>query len=336
MHGPNGVNDAHFHVRRNGKVFVTNISPSYFVNSPLTTEKFLIFRDLLDPLVRGSAEPCLSNVYDWVVEPLKQHLIDLAPPPEGPVQVSLKEHFFPDYIIFNLDAVDEKLVPRRVLPEKLPVYSFGELEEAFLDSLPTWTTIYDHSDVILSFTKPEDALFKRPRKVFIKNGEVECYFKMWTESKRLIRELKCYQAIAAAGLDDSQSNICKLHGVVMDHRGHLMGILLSYITGNKQLADLVNPYVRPPPRDVRQEWMRQLDSTLARLHEAGMVWGNADLTNVLVDANSKVWVTDFGGRILRSRPDGEAAYTIGADVADMEAIRKLLFPLPKIARYWGI
>jgi hypothetical protein len=40
-------NDASFTVRRNGKAFYIDISPSQFVNSPTTTEKYLSYLELL-------------------------------------------------------------------------------------------------------------------------------------------------------------------------------------------------------------------------------------------------------------------------------------------------
>lgn len=44
----------------------------------------------------------------------------------------------------------------------------------------------------------------------------------------MIRELKTYKMIAAAGLD-CQLNICRLHGVVMDDCDFIIGSLTTYI-----------------------------------------------------------------------------------------------------------
>jgi hypothetical protein len=177
---------------------------------------------------------------------------------------------------FYLDIIDEKLCPRRVFSKTLPFRpSVCRFDEDFLDDLEGWTNFYDPVRIILSFNDPEDALIKEPRKVLIENGQVACFYKPCHSSVQAIRELKSYKAITAAGPYDGQSNLCRVHGVVMDEQDFILGILLSYIDcAGCPLSARVHPEdPDDPPTSVRRKWMQQLDTTLSRLHSAGIVWG---------------------------------------------------------------
>jgi hypothetical protein len=76
-----GDDDATFTVRRNGKRFYIEISPSNFVNSPATTQKYKSYLEVLQ-----SGEEVLDDiydidVYDWVMAPFGPFLTELAPDP---------------------------------------------------------------------------------------------------------------------------------------------------------------------------------------------------------------------------------------------------------------
>ncbi|KAK2616716.1 hypothetical protein QQS21_000328 [Conoideocrella luteorostrata] len=257
--------DANFKVRRNGKAVYIQISPSHFVNLPAMTEKYLTYLEVL-----RSGEEVLGEIYDtdvfeWIMKPFEPLLVELAPPPPGNpkhTQISLQQHLFPDFFVFDLDIIDEKLCPRRIFSKEPPFQ---------------WTHFYDPAGVILSFRDPEDALFKQPRKVLIDDGQVECFYKPCHSSTQATRELKSCKAIAAAGLYDGQLNRCRIHGVVMDEDDFILGILLSYVDcADCPLSARVHPKEPDdPPMSVRRNWSRQLDMTLSSLQEAGIVWGDA-------------------------------------------------------------
>ena len=70
-------------------------------------------------------------------------LVELAPPPPGDqkhTRLSLGQHLFPKFSIFDLDIIDEKLLPRRIFSDKPPCRpSFRRFDEPFLDDLEEWT-----------------------------------------------------------------------------------------------------------------------------------------------------------------------------------------------------
>lgn len=220
--------NARFTVRRNGKVFHIEISPSKFVNSPVMTKKYLSYLEVLK-----SGEEVLDDIYDtdvyeWVMLPFEPFFAELAPSPAGDpmkVRVTLKEYLFPAFFFFSLDILDEKLRPRLIPTTESPYWpSFVRFDDDFLDDLEKWTALYDPAGIILSYKDPEDALFKTPKKILVDTEETECFFKPCHSSVQVIHELKAYEKIHAAGLNlDSRLNLCHLHGVVMDDCNFILG-----------------------------------------------------------------------------------------------------------------
>lgn len=66
-----------------------------------------------------------TEVYEWVMAPFKPFLVELAPDPSvesvESITITLKEHLYPEFFVFILDLIDEKLQPRRVPTERSPI-----------------------------------------------------------------------------------------------------------------------------------------------------------------------------------------------------------------------
>ena len=109
-------NDLSLVIRRNGKAFYIDISPSQFVNSPRTTEKYLSYPKVIKGNTSDNdsdTDDAVSEVYetnaiDWAVQAFASFFIELAPvpAPEG-VEVRLREHLYPEFFVFRLGMVDE-------------------------------------------------------------------------------------------------------------------------------------------------------------------------------------------------------------------------------------
>ncbi|CAJ0549719.1 Ff.00g033320.m01.CDS01 [Fusarium sp. VM40] len=323
--------DARFKVRRNGKAFYPKISPSQFVNSPMMTDKYLSYLEVL-----RSGEEVLGDIYDtdvyeWVMAPFELLFAELAPSPPGlpeDVSITLKDHLFPEFFVFALDIVAEKLCPRRIAAEQSPHRpSFVRFDNDFLDDLETWTAFYDPAGIMLSFKDAKDALFKPPNKVLIDNCQTECFFKPCNFVVQIKQELKSYKIIHAAGLD-SQLYLCHLYGVVMDDSSFILGLLLTYIdNGDRPLSTRIHPDdPDDPPAGIRERWVGQLDDTLSGLHKAGIVWGDVKAENVLVDKDNNAWISDFGGGYTEGWVDRQMAGTVEGDLVGMAKLKKLIFP----------
>lgn len=254
------------------------------------------------------------------------HLTHQAP--QKDIRITLQDHLFPEFFLFTLDIVEEKLCPRRVIAERSPYRpSFVRFDDDFLDDLETWTAFYDPAGITLSFENPEDALFKPPKKVLIDNGQTECFFKPCTSSSQIIQELKSYKMILAAGLD-SQLNLCHLYGVVMDESDFIIGLLLTYIdNGDCPLSTRIHPdEPDDPPSTIREQWMNQISAALTVLHTAGVVWGDVKAENILIDGDNNAWITDFGGGYTQGWVDKDVAGTVEGDRIGMAKLKKFIFP----------
>lgn len=323
--------DARFTVRRNGKAFYIKASPSQFVNSPIMTEKYLSYLKVLQSGEEVLGDFYDTDVYEWVMAPFEPLFAELAPSPPCPpkdIEITLKDHLFPDFFVFALDIVDEKLHPRRVAAEQSPHRpSFVRFDDDLLDDLETWTALYDPAGITLSFKDPEDALFKPPNKVLIDNRQTECFFKPCNSGVQIKQELKAYKTILAAGLD-SRLHLCHLYGVVMDDSDFILGLSLTYIdNGERPLSTRIDPDdPDDPPAAIREKWLGQLDTTLAELHKAGVVWGDVKAENVLIDRDNNAWVTDFGGGYTKGWVSKETAGTIEGDHMGMAKLKNFIFP----------
>lgn len=330
--------NARFTVRRNGKVFHIRVSPSQFVNSPATTEKYLSYLEVLRSGEEVIGDIFDTDVFEWVTRPFEPLFAELAPSPALPghhaaIKVTLREYLFPKFFIFALDVVEEKLQPRRIEIERSPyVPPSVWLDDEFLDDLEKWTALYDPARIVLSFENPEDALFKHPGKVLIDDGQTACFFKPCYSTVQTTNELQAYKKIVAANMDP-QLYICRLYGVVMDDAGFVVGLLLTYIDhGSRTLSTTVDP--DHPPASTRQRWISQLDAALTELHKAGVVWGDVKAENVLVDQEDNVWITDFGGGYTQGWVESQVAGTVEGDLAGMAKLREFIFQDGTQDRWW--
>jgi hypothetical protein len=95
--------DVGFLVRRNGKAFAIDISPSHFVNSPVTTKKYLSYVKVLQPGQDVLDDIHQSDAFDWALQPFEPYFAELAPsPPAESFKITLRDYQFPEYFVFVL------------------------------------------------------------------------------------------------------------------------------------------------------------------------------------------------------------------------------------------
>lgn len=323
--------NAQFSVRRNIRVFYITVSLTNFINSPNMTKKYMSYLEVLKSREEVIGVIYDTDVYEWVMASFEPLLLELAPPPEcdpKDIRITLEKHIFPEFFVFELDIVDEKLCPRRVAAEKSSVRSsFIRFDDDFLDDLETWSAFYDPARITLGFENPEDAIFEPPNKVLIDNCRTECFFKPCNSGVQTKCELETYKMIHAAGLD-SQFNLCRICGVVFDENEFILGVLLTYIDNRGcPLSTKIAPGEPDnPPHEVRQRWMEQIEAAVSGLYGAGMVWGDVKAESVLIDQDNNAWVTDFGGGYTRGWVDKDVAETMEGDRMGMARLREFIFP----------
>lgn len=306
-----------------------------------------------------------DHVIDWAVQPFEPLLAELAPDPApGNVEVTLRENLYPEFFVFELDVVDEELRPRRVESEDSPsmppgvmlreVLREGNLfegfpdeegfrdegffevnsradddlssREDFLDDIRRWSRLYNPSEVVLSFDRPKDALFCSARKVLVDNGQTACFFKQSYHPLIVLRELRAYKKLSATNLDP-EVRINRLHGVVWDdQRGYISGLLMLYIDNCGPCRETIFGRLHDdPPAHVRERWAVQIDTAVAEIHGAGIVWGDVEPHKVIVDLDDNAWITHFGGGYTEGWVDADLARTVEGDLAGVAEVKEFIF-----------
>ncbi|OAA53696.1 Protein kinase-like domain protein [Cordyceps fumosorosea ARSEF 2679] len=320
--------NATFKVRRNGTVFSIEIRPSYFINSPDNVQKFL---ELIQPDENFHGNIDTTKLFDWVMSPFMQLLTDLAPPADDPneTEISHQDRLSPEWYLFHSYFINEKPEPRHIFTcnDRVPG-GRAFANKMWLDELEQWTVLYEPADIILSPENLQESIHRRPRRVLIKDGAIVCFYKACHSIVGALGELSNYRAIADSGLYQQGLNTCRVHGVVIDSKYFLAGILLSYIDGTDLPHALGAIHEEPdyPSHQLRRVWMQQLDDGLAALHKAGIVWGDATAENVLIDKDNNAWIINFGGRYTEGWVDEELFGTVEGDLMGLFKIWKLLFP----------
>lgn len=110
------------------------------------------------------------------------------------------------------------------------------------------------------------------------------------------RELRCLQQISVASLDPPL-RIPKLCGIIRSGNDSILGILMTNISPYSEtprlgLVDVITVVIAR-----RKKWASQIKATIEKLHDVGVVWGDAKADNILIDKNDDTWIIDFDGGV---------------------------------------
>lgn len=302
----------------NGKRLFIHLFADNFSESPSLKDQYLFFLKVANEFeLEGHT---VDDFYDWVIKPFLLLLRAITPIDPG-AKPTLYDFFFPETTVYTLSVVAGELAPR--------IYEADEddaewaengvpLPEELCSSWPSFRL----SEIEICPKWPGGALSTSPRKVQLADGTTAFFKSIRAGDSRLAeKELQNYKNIRDAGLEDGL-RISRLHGLARDNEGSVFGLLLRYIDcGNKNLACAANP---DAPLALRRKWAEQVKHTVERLHEAGIVWGDAKAENVLVDINDDAWVIDFGGGYTEGWVEKGSAGTVTGDVQGLSKILKFL------------
>ncbi|KZL72953.1 protein kinase-like domain-containing protein [Colletotrichum tofieldiae] len=311
----------------NGRAFYCTISPSHFHRSPKLTDQYFKCLHLLRSGEEEQDDFYIEGAYDWLsklFEPLVAQLATSSSTVPEDSRPTLSQYLFPPYFVCGLDAADE--VPR---PYEAETREHGWADPALavkddiLTDLDQWAKSYHPSDVEIIYNRPEDVSIKRPNKVLV-GGGIECHFKRFGLSfgpAHAKEELTTLKAIAMAQIPPPpEAWICRLHGVVRDG-DKLIGMLFIWIETkgvlSKARADKSSP-------DLRKRWKTQISTSLEKLHQKGIIWGDVKVENVLIDREDNAWIIDFGGSYTHGWVDKEKAGTLAGDAQGLAKILDIL------------
>ncbi|KAF4455857.1 Serine threonine protein kinase [Fusarium austroafricanum] len=318
----------------NGFLFYCHLDPKRFCQSPEVTEQYFKCLDMLRSGQEEKDDFYLEDACDWLLQPFEPLINQLAPATISlPVltasgRPTLSQYLFPRPVFFILDAKDNQLQPIQV--EDSREYAWRDsrlkLDDKFAKDLDQWTKTFHPSSIEVCYDDPRYVLIKPPTKVIVlePGGQpVTCFFKPFSPSSRNAHtdiELDTHKKIVKARISPPHVQICRIYGLVGDESG-LLGMLFPWIDKREVMSKWL---VEESPSDLRRRWASQIEASVKKLHQEGIIWGDVKGDNVLIDKNDDAWVIDFGGSYTPGWVDPDKAGTLEGDEQGLRKIMDML------------
>jgi serine/threonine protein kinase len=233
---------------------------------------------------------------------------------------------YPETYDSEFCAVDDELSAGQIQREEIeeayiPSEFTDDLVQAtkrFRSVHPSQVEIYQYPEHGLDAPDAPDASTDRTRVAV----DGQAFFFKSTERTGVtsaMGEIKKFSKIPNPAQD---LRISRLYGIIQDERDPFIGLLFYHIDQEGPLSFVVKP---DTPADLKERWSAQITNTLATLHDAGVVWGDAKADNVLIDKNNDAWVIDFEGAYTRGWVDREKAGTVEGDLQGSANIVRFIF-----------
>ena len=118
--------------------------------------------------------------------------------------------------------------------------------------------------------------------------------------------------------DNSQFRVSELRGLVVSG-DKTVGFLLTLI---KPHALGMHPLEKGfcGRFELHKKWRQQVIATVQQLHDRGIVWGDVNPCNIVIDSELNAWVIDFGGNFNWEFVDEDNAETERGDWQGLERL----------------
>lgn len=271
-----------------------------------------------------------EDLQDWAVKPFLPLLDQLKPSSLVDRRLTLQDYLHPETYRFVLHVIKEQQkpffdydVPREAGPggvdlHDCPIYSGWK-----------WK-LFRPSEIQLCYEQDDaEPLAQSPSKVVV-DGEVFFYKQFFDEcdKARAVREMEIYrrlETLRAATGERMHVYIPRLYGVVQDEKSaQVLGLIMFWINCQNKTLQCASRYGTPSAL-LRRKWDQQVSMTVAYLHDAGVVWGDAKADNVLVDTDDNAWIIDFGGGYTRGWVGDDRMETTEGDQEGLSKIKELLY-----------
>lgn len=266
------------------------------------------------------SETAEGDLQQWAVNPFLPIFNQVEPSLLDRRPFSLQDYLSPETYRFILYVIDEQEEPR--FDYEVPKQP--RLSGLDLNGLPLYCKwqLFRPSEIEICIDHHEEAFSNFPTKV-IAGGNM-CFYKPldYDDKRSAIREIDIFKRMETLGISEAV-HATRLYGIIQDEKSsRVIGLLLSWINcENKTLECALGPET---PTVLRLKWGQQVSTTLACLHEAGIVWGDAKAANILVDMDDNAWIIDFGGGYTRGWVGKDHMETIEGDQEGLSKIKELL------------
>ncbi len=292
----------------------------------------------------------MFNFEEWVLGTLDDFMRQVAPPaaPGARKPITLLQYFSPPTFAFELVNKEGKLCairedhdpqihgdssPRtRIVDDSLsrsgkkvsksspaedPLPGqYIQIQEVILRSaLPSVPLIPASQLARVDDGLGDEELDDAPRKVRRVGTTEVFFFKAGLKGHGHLREIDILSQIHCSGKFDPPYRTSRLAGLVVwgDDNVYLMGFLLGYIEG-----DTLDQQIEAASMATRLKWFRQVQATVGRLHELGVVWGDVKPDNVMINGQGDAVIVDFGGGYTPEYIEPELQQTLQGDLMGLD------------------
>ncbi len=305
---------------------------------------------------RKHPEEILQDFHAWLItalQPLFLRLVPTLPPSFDPSKLAtgeahplLSEYLFPDQQYCRLEVDHETPIPIHLPDEedRWTVTALNTISPELTHSLrEQHIPFLDASTIQVSFRQPSHALSRQPTRVLAdltgtgEHQKTTCFLKTFAVNghESLPSQLTAHLRILQSPLS-ATARVPRLLGVVTTPsptdsvftEDCIAGILLTYIPGRRENEGILSEYTLPnTPPAIREQWAEQIKETVAQMHEAGLVWGDAQAGHVMIDQADEVWLIGMGGRNLEVEVERVLA---GTKEGDLWGVRRILGMLREV------
>lgn len=258
---------------------------------------------------------------NWILGALADITKTDAPPNREPEESTLYEWYHGPTYFYSIQITNGELSPE--LLETTP-----ELEakiEALVPSLKMPKYIQNYA---IPWLNPNDLIVEsevsmpppaHPGQVIHKETGAVYFFKPVVPSQpdSVKREIHILRKLETLNLSIKFPSLLGFVSLGTS-KTQAMGMLLQNIRYPTPLTKLLRSSV---DAGARAEWSRKSEAYIKQLHEHGIVWGDAKADNFMVDAESELWIIDFGGSYTEGWVDAEVSETVEGDRMGLEKIQ---------------
>lgn len=142
-----------------------------------------------------------------------------------------------------------------------------------------------------------------------------------SSTKPIQREIALLQQISEAQLDPRLRTPTLLGLISCEENSDLvLGLVMDYVEPGALKSDLFTLALEPIPQTQRDTWAGQVSDDLNRLHNLGLVWGDAKAGNIVFDKECNPWIIDFGGGYTDNWVDEGLVDSIAGDLQGLGRI----------------
>jgi hypothetical protein len=195
----------------------------------------------------------------------------------------------------------------------MPACSTSPMPTQALHHLPAMLLRFPASKLLVENEEEKTLRLAPPCRVWAADNDVlPLFFKPCLRDREteFAREVDMLARIGVARLHEQQINTACMAGVVTTEDGAaVLGVVLLWTRGAARLA----AETAVARVEMHGQWREEVRGIIGVLHERGIVWGDLNPHNILIDDRLAPWVVDFGGECNLEFVDDENRETATGD-----------------------